>query len=198
MDPLELIGSLTSPQEAQTVGSELDDGAVDQLLETLLGQENPQPATRSTDLLGSVLGEGAGGEAASRLDLSQLLGQPDLKEKLTHLLMDKFKLPEAIAATLAETLMSKISKRKPARRKPSTARRRKTTSHSKPRRKTSSQAKPRRKAGSSTSARKKSSDTPKKKTSTSTAERKTTSSTAKKKTGSQKTRSTIIEEPKLD
>jgi hypothetical protein len=193
MDPLELIGSLTSTQEAQTVGSELDDGAVDQLLETLLSPESPQPATRSTDLLGSILGEGAGGETTSRLDLSQLLGKLDLKEKLTRLLMEKFKLPEPIAATLAETIMSNLGKRKPARRKTSSARRRKTGSQAKPKRKTTSRRKPKRKTSSSTATHKKSSSTPKRKTSKSTAKKKTTRTTAKKKTGSQKTRSTEVE-----
>jgi hypothetical protein len=56
MERLEMINSLSSPEEAQTLGSELDDGAVYQLFETLLDQESQQPAARSTDV-SAALGE---------------------------------------------------------------------------------------------------------------------------------------------
>ncbi len=185
MDPLESIRSLKSPQEAQAMGDGLDDGVIDNLLETLLISENQQPATRSNDILGALLEEGASGEAGSRLSLDQLLNQPDLKEKLIHLMKEKFNLPEAMAAVLAEAIMQKVNKRKPARRKTAAKKTRKTSGSS-----------AKKKTSKSTAKKKTTKSSAKKKTSKSTVKKKTSSSTAKKRTSKRPTRSTAVEEIK--
>ncbi len=179
---------------------EMDDAAIDKLLTTLFDQGGTEPATRSIDL-GAALSETSAGEAASRLDLSQLLDQPDLKENLTHLIMEKFKLPEAMAVLLAGAIMKNVSKRKTTRRKTSKPRKtsssataKKKTNKSTAKKKTASST-AKKKTSSTAAKRKTSSSTTKKKTSKSTAKKKTSQSTAKKKT-SQRTRSGETEEIK--
>lgn len=93
---------------AQPVALADVDHALNELLDQLSGE------TSGTTRAGEGLDLGL--EAASRLDLAQLLGQAGVEDRLVDLLVERFKLPRALAAMLAGAIVTKA--KKPARRKP--------------------------------------------------------------------------------
>jgi hypothetical protein len=189
MDFNDLLGSLLSGKDAKPEGEsaaqdepEAQGSLVENLLDQILGDKGEAgllellapllgglaPA-KSTEVALDNEAEGAA-EGATRLDLAKLLDQPDLEDKLTELLQEKFKLPKVMAALLAEAVLKRVSK-KPRKK---TTRKKKTTS-------SSSAKKPRKKTTSSSAKKKTTSSTAKKKATSSTAKKKTTSTTARKK-----------------
>lgn len=185
MDFNDLLGSLLSGKDAKPEGeggdqdqAEAQGGLVESLLDQIIGDKGESGLL---ELLAPLLGglapaqrtEGAAEgatEDATRLDLAKLLDQPDLEDKFTELLQEKFKLPKVMAALLAEAILKRVSK---TPRKKTTRRKKTTTS--------SSAKKPKKKTTSSTAKKKTTSSSAKKKTTSSTAKKKTTSSAAKKK-----------------
>lgn len=189
MDFNDLLGSLLSGKDAKPVGdggeqdqAEAQGGLVESLLDQIIGDKGEAgllellaPLLSSLAPAQSAEGAAEGAtEGATRLDLAKLLDQPDLEDKLTELLQEKFKLPKVMAALLAEAILKRVSK-KPRKK---TTRRKKSTA-------SSSAKKPKKKTSSSSAKKKTTSSSSKRKTSSSTAKKKkTTSSTARKRKSS--------------
>jgi hypothetical protein len=192
IDDLSHTGSSGEYQNQDSSATENQE--VTDLIASLLGENTQPDETALEDLFKSLedqpSSEGDQSVIATKagVGLGDLLGKPDLEEKLTKLLMDKFKLSEVQARQTAAALLKKLG----AKKRKKTIR--KTTSP-KPKKKPAASAtkpKPKKKRTSTTTPKKKrksqakkktSKPAPKKKASASTAKKETSKTTVKKKTG---------------
>lgn len=152
MDIDKLVQILGEEEPTKTEAEQDDE--IEGLLESLA----PDSATRALDL-GNVINlavqTAAGAKQSSesaepeKSGLTELLGSTTVKENLTKILEEKFKLPKLLAELLADAILKKITEKKKARKKTSSSKRkttaRKTTKKTKktvqsPRKKTTKSA----------------------------------------------------------
>jgi hypothetical protein len=191
----DLTSTVSSGEDHNQDSSATEDQEVTDLLASLMGENAEQDETALEDLLKSLedqpSSEGDQPMIATKagIGLGDLLGKPDLEEKLTKLLIDKFRLSEDQARIMAAALLKKLGakKRKKTVRKTTSSKPKNKPAASatkpKPKKKRKSTSSPRKK-GRSTAKKKASKPAPKKKTGKTTTKKKASKTTVKKKTSS--------------